>query len=403
MENFSYYNPVELIYGPGQANTVAEQVARYGSRVLFVYGQNHLKESGDYDRIAEKLDHAGLTRFDLPGVEPNPRQSLVKKGIEICKEEDIDFILGVGGGSVSDSAKAIAMGAKVDYDVWEMFEDFHNIMHGASPEDHPHIPTEIIPLGVVMTKAGTGSDFDYTSVLSNKAADPHEKLMVINKVMYPAFTIQDPELTTTLPERQIAYGSADIMTHIFEQYFTPTTDIDILDRYKEGALKTVIECGQRALADPADTGAQGSLLYIAGWACSDQYMTGTLGGWAAHMIEHELSAATDLNHGHGMAITYLAWMEYVLDALPWKFAQYGERVWGLKRGGRSDMAVGKEAIDRTREFWSEKLGITLKLSEAGVPESVLPTAAAQAVRFGDLNSLKLIGEQEALEILKMAY
>jgi len=399
MENFVYSNPVKLLYGQGQLDNVAQEILPYGKRILLVYGQKHIKEDGTYERISQLLREAGIKWYELGGAQPNPRVELVRKGIEICRNENIDFVLGVGGGSASDTAKAIGIGVKVNYDIWDAYEDFHAIMHGASANEHPHVPTETLPTGVVITKAGTGSEFDYTSVLGNQAT--HEKLMVINKVVYPRFAIHDPTLTYTLPRKEIAYGIADIMTHLFEQYFTLSKDTDILDRYKEAGLKTVIESGTRALAQPQDYAAQSHLLYIAAWACSDQSMCGAAGGWAAHMIEHEISAAVDLNHGLGMAIVYIAWMKYVIEVIPEKFAQYGERVWGIERRGRTALEAGREAIEKTAEFWSS-LGIPLTLGKAGVDTSIIPKAAKQAVRFGPLFSIKQLAEDDIVKILEMA-
>ena len=399
MENFSYYNPVKLVYGGGQIDHVGEEIVPYGKRILLHYGQGHIKQTGVYDRILKSLSQAGLEWVELPGVHPNPRLELVHQGIELCRQKNIDFILAVGGGSVSDSAKAIGMGVNMNYDVWTVYEDFHHRMHGGKVRDFPHIPTGMLPIGVVMTKAGTGSEFDYTSVLTN--TDTHEKLMVISKALYAKFAIHDPELTYTLPHQEIAYGTADIMTHIMEQYFTRSTDTDILDRYKEAGLKTVVEMGQRVIQNPRDYAAQSQLLYIAAWACSDQTMCGALGGWAGHMIEHEITALTDLNHGHGMAIIYIPWMKYVVGEIPAKFAQYGERVWGIERRGRSDMDVANEAIQRTADFWSS-LGITLTWKDTPVTPPILPTAARQAVRFGSLFSVKELHENDVLNILNMA-
>jgi alcohol dehydrogenase len=225
--------------------------------------------------------------------------------------------------------------------------------------------------------------------------------MVINKVMYPKFAVHDPSLMVTMPHRELAFGTADIMTHLMEQYFTLSKDTDILDRYKEAGLKTVIEAGKRVLQDPTDQAAHANLLYVSAWACSDLSMCGAMGGWAAHMIEHEISAATDLNHGNGMAIIYPVWMQYLLDAAPQKFAQYGERVWGLQSKGRSPAEVGQEAIQRTVDFWTS-LGISLKWDAVNVDSSVLPRAASQAVRFGALFSLRWLQDSDVLNILQMA-
>lgn len=396
MDNFVYYNPVKLLFGKGQLDKVAEEILPYGKKILFVYGQKHLKQTGVYEKITKLLKDAGIEWIELAGVHPNPRLELVKKGIDICKKENIDFILGAGGGSTSDTAKAIAMGSKVDYDIWHAYEDFHNIMHG-NKVDSPHIPSETLPFGVIMTKAGTGSGFDYTSVLSNHATK--EKLMVINKALYAKFLIHDVTLIYTLPENERVFGIADIMTHIMEQYFTPTEHTELLDRYKEANLLTVIESGKEVLKNPENYNAQANLLYIAALACCDLSMTGTLGGWDSHMIEHEITAATDLNHGYGMAIVYYGWMKYVINTLPGKFARFATNVWKVKRNGKNDFEVGMEGIEKTAEFW-RSMGIKLSLKDAGISMDVINRAAKQAVRFGPLGILKQLKEADVLKILK---
>jgi alcohol dehydrogenase YqhD (iron-dependent ADH family) len=395
MEDFVYSNPVKMIFGKNKLDTLAQEILPYGKRILFVYGQKHLKETGVYDKIAGLLRDAGIEWVDLEGVKSNPKLDLVEKGIQLCRQEKLDFVLGVGGGSVSDTAKAIAMGTKVDYPIWQAYEDFHNLMHGNKVES-PHVPTEALPLGVVITKAATGSEFDYTTVLSNPATK--EKLMIINKVMYPKFAILDPMLTYTLPREQIAFGTADIMTHYLEQYFSMSKGTEVLDRTKESGIKTVIEAGTRVYRNPQDYEAQSNLLYCAAWACSDQSMTGIAGGWDSHMIEHEITAITDLNHGWGMAIIYPGWMRYVLETIPHKFDLYADKVWGIEPR-RGDIEVGLEAIERTTQYW-RSLGIPLTLREAGVDPAILPQAAKQAVRFGPIGLIKPLDEQDVLNILQ---
>ncbi len=395
MDNFVYSNPVKYIFGKGQTSALADEILPCGKKVLLVYGRKHIKTTGLYDTITAQFKQAGIALVELPGVHPNPRLSLVREGIAICRREAIDFILGVGGGSVIDTSKAISMGAKVDWDIWNAYEDFHNIMHG-NKGNFPHVPTEVIPMGAVMTKPGTGSDFDYTSVLSNH--DTREKLMVINKAMYPRFSIIDPEFGYTLPWEEQAFGIADIMTHVMEQYFAPTRDIEILDQYKEANLRTVVASGRLLRKEQKNYAAQAHLFYIASWACSDQSMTGTQGGWDSHMIEHELSGMTDLNHGHGMAIVLYGWMKYMLPHLPGKFARFAEMVWGIEKNGRGDLEVGLEGIEKTAEYW-RSLGITLSLSETGIGEDIIRQAAKRAVRFGPLGVIKPLQEKDVLDIL----
>lgn len=393
MDNFIYEKPGRMYFGRGQLENLSEEVSRYAKRILLVYGENHLRSTGTFDRIAKLLRNAGIGFEELPGVHSNPRVSLVRKGIEICRENDIGFVLGVGGGSTSDSAKAIAAGVELNGDIWNAYEDFHT----RKPDSEKnYLVREALPFGVIMTKAGTGSDFDCTSVMSNW--DTHEKLMVIANPLFPKFTICDPELTYTLPKDQTAYGTADMMTHIFEQYFSHTAAAPAQDRIKEGLLRTMIECGPAAIRDPKDYVARANLLYCASWACSQLVQVGVVNDWASHLIEHELSAITDVNHGLGMAVVYPGWMRYVIESGPEKFAQYGERVWGISRHGRSDLEVGYEAIDKTQEFW-RSMGIVTTLREARVDATVIPQASRQAVRFGPIGAYRPLEEYDVFQIL----
>jgi len=396
MENFVYYAPTKLLFGEGQLDNLAAEILPYGKRVLFVYGQKHLKETGVYDRVCGMLKSAGIGWTELGDVHPNPRLDLVHEGIGICRKEKVDLVLAVGGGSTSDSAKAIAAGAKSDFDIWQAYVDFRRPV----PDSEKKIPQDALPVGVVMTKAATGSEFDLTSVLT-RSGEPREKLILMNPVLYPRFSICDPTLTYTLPRDQTAYGMADMMTHYFEQYFTPSADTEFLDRMKEAVVKTVITCGPHALEKPDDYVPRADLMYAALWSCSAQNITGVIPEWTAHFIEHEITASTDLNHGLGMAIIFPAWMRYVIEDHPQKFAQYAERVWNVERGGRSDLEVGLEGIERTVAFWSS-LGIPRTLTEAGVSKSSFPTAAKQAARFGPMGTLKTINEDDVLKILEMA-
>ena len=396
MDNFIYSNPVKMLYGKRQSDNIAKEILPYGKNILFVYGEKHLKATGMYDKITKQLKDAGIEYTDLGKIHINPRLSSVQEGIKICKEKKIDFILAVGGGSVSDAAKAIGVGAKVDYDIWMAYEDFHNIMLG-NQGDFPHVPTETIPTGIVMTKPGTGSDFDYTSVLTN--TETKEKLMIINKTLYPKFSILDPELTYTLQRNESMYGTADIMTHIMEQYFTPTENVDALDGFKESHLRNVIKSGKDVIANSHDYNAQSNLLYIASWACSDQNMTGTSGGWESHLIEHELTAATDLNHGHGMAIVYLGWMRYTIEYIPQKFRKFAENVWNVDTTGLTDIEAGMQGIEKTAQYW-QSLGISLSLESVGIGEDVIKHAAKRAARFGNIGTVKKLDEQDVYNILK---
>ncbi len=395
MENFDYYNPVRMLFGKDQINQLAEQIKPYSKRILLVYGQHHAKQTGLYERITTQLKQAGIEWIELEGVHPNPRYKLVETGIELVREHKLDFVLGVGGGSVSDTAKAIAVGAPLDYDVWDVYEDFNRAMH--NPDFNVQYPVgKVLPFAIVMTKAGTGSEFDYTSVLSRR--ETKEKLMVINKDIYGRFCIDDPTLTFSLPKDETVYGVADIMTHFLEQYFSPSANTLATDRIKEGMLRTVIESGRRVLDNPKDYDARAYLLYAAAWACSDQNMCGSIPEWSSHLIEHELTALTDINHGHGMAMIYSGWMPQVQASIPSRFVAMAENIWQLPRNGRSDEAYGQAAIDETKRYWQE-LGINLSLSASGVDPTLIPTIAERTLRFGGVGSAQALSKADIISIL----
>jgi hypothetical protein len=217
--------------------------------------------------------------------------------------------------------------------------------------------------------------------------------------MYPSFAVIEPEQGATLSREQAAFGVADIMTHVLEQYLTATPDVEILDQDKEANLRVVIEAGRRCLANPGDNAAWAYLFYVASWACSDKSMSGTSGAWSAHMIEHELSAATDLNHGNGMAIVFGGWMSYVVEALPAKFARYAQTVWNIPRAGMTDLELGRAGIAKTRAYWAE-LGIPLTLDRVGIGTEVIAQAARQAVRFGPLGGVRQLGQTDVTAILE---
>lgn len=398
MENFTSQCPTKIIFGKDQLETLGDEILPYGNRVLFVYGENHLKQNGNYEKIATILRKSEIEWVELPGIKPNPRIDMVHRGIELCRDNKVEFILAVGGGSVSDTAKAIAMGVKTDYDIWEAYNFFHaNLMH--QPQNPPEkilIPNDALPVGVVITKSGTGSEFDLTSVQTNP--ELKEKLLIMNPVIYPKFAFCDPTLTYSLPKEELAFGIADMMTHYFEQYFSPSHNTVFLDNIKEGILRTIIQNGEKAMENPTDYAIRSELMYAAVYSCSALNITGVIPEWTSHFIEHEISAKNDLNHGCGMAIVYPSWMKYVYKEHPEKFAQYAERVWGIPRNGNLDEEVALEGIKKTQDFW-KSLGIPSTLKEVNVDKSWFPEMAKKAVRFGPLGSIKTIEENDALQIL----
>lgn len=397
MENFVSWAPTKILFGKGQVDNVAAEILPFGKRILFVYGQKHLKQTGDYDRITKLLKAAGITWIDHGGCEPNPRLSYVRQGIEICKREKVEFILAAGGGSCSDAAKAIAAGVKSDFDIWQAFADFRKPI----PDAQKKAPSAALPIGVVITKSATGSEFDLTSVVTKREEPTYEKLLLMNPVLFPRFAVCDPTLAFTVPADQTAYGVADMMSHYFEQYFGPSTGCEYLDRMKEGAIRTAIARGAEVIKDPGHYDARADLMYVAMWSCSMQTITGVIPEWTSHFIEHEITAMTDLQHGLGMALIFPAWMRYVVEKSPARFARFAERVWDVDRKGKSDVKAGLEGIEKTVQFW-KSLGIPTTLTQAGVSKSIFPKAAKQAARFGTMGSVTPINEADVLKILELA-
>jgi alcohol dehydrogenase YqhD (iron-dependent ADH family) len=397
MENFVLWAPTKVLFGKGQVDNVAAEILPYGKRVLFVYGQKHLKETGVYDRITRLLKAAGIAWIDYGGCEPNPRLSYVQKGAETCRREKVEFVLAAGGGSCSDAAKAIAAAAKSDFDIWQAFADFRRPV----PDAQKKAPSTALPIGVVITKSATGSEFDLTSVVTKREEPTYEKLLLMNPVLYPRFAICDPTLAFTVPRDQTAYGVADMMSHYFEQYFGPSTGCEHLDRMKEGAIRTAIARGPQVVNEPTNYDARADLMYVAMWSCSMQTITGVIPEWTSHFIEHEITAVTDLQHGLGMALIFPAWMRYVVEKNPARFARFAERVWDVDRKGKSDVKAGIEGIEKTVQFW-KSLGIPATLTQAGVSKSIFPKAAKQAARFGTMGSVTPINESDVLKILELA-
>ncbi|HLN62939.1 MAG TPA: iron-containing alcohol dehydrogenase, partial [Symbiobacteriaceae bacterium] len=326
MNNFAYYNPTRLIFGKGQIAQLRAELERYGKRVLLAYGGGSIKRSGVYDEVMAILREMGATVHELAGIEPNPRLSTVHKGVDICRKEQIDLILAVGGGSVIDCVKAIAVGVKYDGDVWDV------ITRKAKA-------TGALPFGTVLTLAATGSEMNAGSVITNWetqqkvgwSAAPHS---------YPAFSILDPVYTFTVPKDQTAYGAVDTMAHVLEQYFPGTANQPLQDRWMEGVLRSVIEAAPKALATPTEYEARETLMYCATMALNGTLAMGTAGDWATHSLEHAVSAVYDIPHGGGLAILFPNWMKYCFDVNPARFAQMAVRVFDVDPAGRSDREVG---------------------------------------------------------------
>lgn len=389
MNNFTFYAPTLFAFGDGQEAETGSLVRRFGgSRVLLHYGGGSVKKNGVYDAVAASLKAAGLPFTELGGVQPNPRSAKVREGIDLCRREGVDFVLAVGGGSVIDSAKAIAMGAPYEGDFWDFFTG-------------KAAPDKMLPVGVVLTIPAAGSEGSPNAVITREEGNlkwgspKHD-------VIRPKFAVMNPRFTCSLPPYQTACGIADMMAHIFERYVTRTPDVEVTDRLCEALLKTIIEAAPRVMADPSDYGARANIMWCGTQAHNNSCGVGRDQDWASHQIEHELSAFNDCAHGAGLAVVMPAWMEFVMESGVERFAQLAVRVWGLEMDFVHPERTASRGIARFREFL-RSIGMPVTLGELGVEEKDIPGLVAHRREKGfPFGMFKKIGEAEMEAILRIA-
>ena len=367
MENFTFHNPTKIIFGKDTEGQTGAEVARFARKVLLHFGGGSVVKSGLLDRVRASLKAAGVEAIELGGALPNPRVALVREGIALCRKEGIGFILAVGGGSVIDSAKAIAVGVPYSGDVWDFYE------YTASPE-------RALDVGVVLTIPAAGSESSNSSVISN--LELKLKRGLTNDLLRPRFAIMNPELTYTLPAYQTACGSADIMAHVMERYFTNTEHVAFTDRLCEATLRTMIAAVPLALARPADYGARAEIMWAGTVAHNDLLSTGRVGDWGSHGIEHEISALYDVAHGAGLAVVFPAWMRYALAHDVARFAQFAARVWDVEPDFRTPENTALEGIARLESFF-RSIGLPVRLSELGVGDERIGEMAEKSVVKGN--------------------
>lgn len=386
MENFVFYNPTKLIFGKGQIKSLGSEILQFGSKVLIVTGGGTVKRIGLFDEVVNQLKEHNIDIFELAGVEPNPRISTVEKGIDICKSEQIDFILAVGGGSVIDAAKAIAAGAKYDGSVWDFYSRLETVK-------------DALPIGTVLTLAATGSEMNKFSVVTNWNAK--EKVGIASNYLYPKFSILDPTYTYTVPKDQTIYGIADIMAHVFEQYFSNTINTPMQDELCESVLRTVIKNAKTVIDEPDNYEARSNILISGTMGLNGMISMGMIGDWATHEIEHQLSAFYDIPHGGGLAILFPNWMKYVLDDGADKLKQYAIRVWGVNPTDKNDKEIALEGIDKTREFFAS-IGAPTRLADYNIGNENIDIMAEKAVNGKYLGQFKKLYKEDVKNILLMS-
>ena len=384
MENFNFKAYTEMLFGKGEISKLPEVMSRYGKNVLLAYGGGSIKRNGIYDNVKQLLNDYNIVELDK--IEPNPRIETVRRGVDLCKENNIDVILAVGGGSTIDCAKVVAAGAFYNEDPWDLVTN-------------PEKIDKVLPIVTILTLAATGSEMYGNAVISKM--ETNEKLGTSSVNMKPQVSILDPEYLYTLPSIQTAAGTADIMSHVFESYFKNTKGAFVQDKFSEGLLETCIKYCPIALKDPKNYEARANLMWASSMALNGLCGSGKPGAWSCHPIEHELSAFYDITHGVGLAIVTPRWMRYILsENTVDKFVDYAVNVWHLEPK-EDKFALANEAIDLTEKFFKD-CGIPMSLREVNIDETHFDEMAKGAVERASLAYAYVpLNEADVKKILEM--
>ena len=389
MNNFEFYSPTCFVFGKDTETSAGEYVKRFGgSKVLIHYGGGSAVRSGLLDRIKESLSKESIAYTELGGVKPNPRSGLVYEGIDLCKKENVDFILAVGGGSVIDSSKAIAAGAIYDGDFWDFYS-------GKRVE-------KALSVGTVLTIAAAGSEGSPDSVITKE--EGMLKRGASGDAIRPKFSILNPALTQTLPAYQTAAGITDIMAHLYERYLTNTEEVEVTDRLIEGLLLTMIHEGPRVISDPDNYEARANIMWAGTMAHNNSCGVGRSQDWNSHNIEHELSALYDCAHGAGLAVTMPAVFSYTMSHNVMRFAQAAVRIWGCQMDFAHPEVTAKAGIEAFRNFLIS-IGMPKNFEELGAKEEDIPKLVDVLLhgngREGTITGFVTLNEGDCTKIYKL--
>lgn len=388
MENFNFKSSTRLIFGKDTHEEAGKYVKAYSKKVLLHYeGDGSLiKKLGIYDKVVKSLEENGIEYVTFGGVVPNPRLSLVYEGIEICRKNNIDFILAVGGGSVIDSAKAISLGAVYEGDVWDFFTGKNE-------------PVNSLNVGVVLTIPGSGSEMSESSIISDEKTSM--KCVCDTEKNFPVFSILDPQVCFTIPSYLMGCGVTDIMSHLMERYFSRTADTQLSDALLEAAMRTVVEFGPKVMKEPKNYNNCAQIMWAATVAHNGMIAAGRAADWASHRIEHEISAIYDITHGAGMAIVFPAWMEYVKDEDIERFSDFAVKVFGIKEDEDREKTALRGIIELKKFF--KNLKMKTSLEEAGIGEENFEVMAEKALAGSEtLGRFKKLKKEDIVNILKMS-
>jgi alcohol dehydrogenase YqhD (iron-dependent ADH family) len=386
MNNFEYCNKTKIIFGRDTENQAGSETAKYAKRVLLHHSGKSAVKSGLIDRVKTSLKNSGVEWVELTGVLPNPRLSLVKEGVNIVKKEKLEFILAVGGGSVIDSAKAIAVGAVNDGDLWDFFE-------------RKRSTDKALPVGTVVTIPAAGSESSISSVITNEEGP--WKRGINFQCIRPVFSIMNPELTYTLPPYQTACGITDMMAHIMERYFTKVKHVELTDELCEGALRTIIRSARKIFSGgEKDYDARAEIMWAGTLAHNGLLDTGRMGDWASHALDHELSALFELAHGAGLAIIFPAWLKYNIKEDTPRLARFAAKVWGVDGAFYDYEQAALEGVLRMENFF-RSIGMPVRFADAGLDPARIPEMAKRAVHFGAIGSYRKLEEKDAEAIYRL--
>lgn len=388
MLNFNCSIPTKIFFGRGRISELPHQIKQYSDNILLVYGGGSIKKIGLYQEVIRLLEENKIAYTELSGVEPNPRIDSVRKGIELCREKNIGLVLAVGGGSTIDVAKVIAGGVAYEGDAWDIVLKPSNI-------------TKVLPIASILTLSATGSEMDTSAVISN--LETHQKYGTYHEDFAPKFSILDPTYTFSVSKYQTASGTADIISHIFEEYFNRNKEAYISDKLAEALLKTCIKYGPIAYEQPENYEARSNLMWASSLAINDLLSFGKEGRWTVHPLEHELSAYFDITHGVGLAILTPHWMRHVLNSeTRYKFVEYGVNIWDIDPT-LPEEEIAEKAIACTHDFFVS-LGIPDKLSEVGISEDKLEIMADAVIRRngGTVGSFVPLNKEDVLAIYRSA-
>jgi hypothetical protein len=386
MNSFIYDIPVRVYFGENQLVHLGEELSKYGKRVLLVYGGGSIKKIGLYDEVLAEIKKSGLELFELSGVDPNPKIESVRNGAEICKKDNIDVVLAVGGGSTLDASKWIAAGACVDHDPWDFFSKWAPV-------------EKALPVVTVLTLSATGSEMDCGGVISNP--ETKDKIGRMEFPLLPKASFLDPTLTYTVSKYQTACGAADMLNHIMEVYFDMNKDLYMLDCFMEGMMKTIIKFAPIAMEQPDNYEARANLMWTSSWAINGFIDGGKQQPWSCHPIEHELSAIYDITHGLGLAILTPRWLEYCLDETTVsRYYQFGVNVFGID-AGIDPMTVAKKSIELLSDFLFNTLGLQSTLTEIGIKKEDFAVMARKACSNDVIRGFKPLRQADIEKILEM--